>query len=67
MDAHINFLNEPNINGDLEQCDSKNKTDHALIEFLYRVKSPISETEKKIVSKKQIQFDTCYRFRLIIS
>jgi magnesium-transporting ATPase (P-type) len=58
VDAHINFLNEPNINGDLEQCDSKNKTDHALIEFLYRVKSPISETEKKIVSKKQIPFDS---------
>jgi magnesium-transporting ATPase (P-type) len=58
VDAHINFLNEPNINGDLEQCDSKNKTDHALIEFLYGVKSPISETEKKIMKKKQIPFDS---------
>ena len=58
VDAHINFLNEPNINSDFEQCDSKNKTDHALIDFLYRVKSPISEIEKKIITKKQIPFDS---------
>ena len=58
VDAHINFLNEPNINGDLEECDSKNKTDHALIDFLYRVNCPISEIEKKIMAKKQIPFDS---------
>ena len=58
VDGHINILNEPNINGDLEQCESKNKTDHSLIDFLYRVKSPISEIEKKVLSKKQIPFDS---------
>ena len=58
VEGHINILNEPNINGDLEQCESKNKTDHSLIDFLYRVKSPISEIEKKIMAKKQIPFDS---------
>ena len=58
VDGHINILNEPNINGDLEECESKNKTDHALIDFLYRVKSPISEIEKKIENKRQIPFDS---------
>ena len=58
VDGHINILSEPNINGDLEECESKNKTDHSLINFLYRVKSPISEIEKQIVNKKQIPFDS---------
>ena len=58
VDGHINILNEPNVNGDLEECESKNKTDHALIDFLYRVKSPISEVNKKIINKKQIPFDS---------
>ena len=43
VDCHINTLNKPDINGDIEECKSKNKTDNALINFLYRVKSPISE------------------------
>ena len=42
----------------MEECESKNKTDHALIDFLYRVKSPISEVNKKIINKKQIPFDS---------
>ena len=58
VDSHINILSEPNINGDLEQCESKNKTDNSLIDFLYRVKSPISEIEKNILTKKQIPFDS---------
>ena len=58
IDGHINILNEPNVNGDLEECESKNKTDHALINFLYRVKSPISEVNKKMMYKKQIPFDS---------
>ena len=58
VDGHINILTEPNVNGDLEECESKNKTDHALINFLYRVKSPISEVNKKMMNKKQIPFDS---------
>ena len=58
VDGHINILNEPNVNGDLEECESKNKTDHALINFLYRFKSPISEINKKMMNKKQIPFDS---------
>ena len=60
VDCHINTLSQPNINGDTEECNSKNKTDNALINFLYRVKSPISEIlnnyEKE--DKKQVPFDS---------
>ena len=58
VDGHLNILKEPNINGDFEECESKNKTDQALINFLYRVKSPISELNKNILRKKQIPFDS---------
>ena len=60
INGHINYLDEPNINGDIEECSSKNKTDNALIKFLYRIKSPISEIEKKYqnAKKKQIPFDS---------
>ena len=60
VDCHINSLSKPNINGDMEECESKNKTDNALINFLYRVKSPISEilNNYKKNDKKQIPFDS---------
>ena len=60
VDGHINHLKEPNINGDIEECESKNKTDNALIKFLYRLKSPISEIEKNYAKNdiKQIPFDS---------
>ena len=60
IDGHINSLKEPNINGDIEECESKNKTDHSIIKFLYRLKSPISEIENKFLKcdKKQIPFDS---------
>ena len=60
IDGHINHLNGPNINGDIEECESKNKTDNAIIKFLYRVKSPISEIENKYpkLNKKQTPFDS---------
>lgn len=60
VEGHINYLNEPNINGDIEVCESKNKTDHALIKFLYRLRSPISEIEKKYpkINRKQTLFDS---------
>ena len=60
VEAHINPLKEPDVNGDLEECESRNKTDNALIKFLYRVKSPISEIESNYnkSDKKQIPFDS---------
>ena len=60
VEAHINPLKEPDVNGDMEECESRNKTDNALIKFLYRVKSPISEIENNYnkSDKKQIPFDS---------
>jgi magnesium-transporting ATPase (P-type) len=60
VDCHINTLNDPDINGDIEECKSKNKTDNALINFLYRVKSPISEVLSNYQKgdQKQIPFDS---------
>ena len=50
------------INGDTEKCETKNKTDKAFIDFLYRFKSPISiEKEKYLVNQsyyKQFPFDS---------
>ena len=65
VDCIINNLDKPDVNGDMEECDSKNKTDAALINFLYRVKSPISEINKKYnkEDKKQIPFDS-YKKRM---
>ena len=65
VDCHINNLEKPDINGDTEECESKNKTDKALISFLYRVKSPISEILNRYnkESKKQIPFDS-YKKRM---
>ena len=60
INGYISYLNQPNEYGDTEECSSKNKTDHAIIEFLYRLKSPISEIDEKFQAgnKKQIPFDS---------
>ena len=62
VECTITRLNEPNINGDYEVCDTKNKTDMAFIDFLYRMKSPISEEKNKYLSSsenyKQFPFDS---------
>ena len=65
VDCHINFFDKPDVNGDTEDCESKNKTDKALINFLYRVKSPVSEINNKYSKddKKQIPFDS-YKKRM---
>ena len=42
VDCIINKLSQPNINGDMETFDTKNKTDQGFIEFLYQYKSPVS-------------------------
>ena len=62
VDCSITQLDEPDINGDTEKCETKNKTDKAFIEFLYRFRSPISIQKEKYLSKpenyKQFPFDS---------
>ena len=62
VDSTIIKLNEPDINGDMEICETKNKTDKAFIDFLYRFKSPISIEKNKYLKDeskyKQFPFDS---------
>ena len=62
VDASIKQLKKENINGDMEICETKNKTDKAFIDFLYRFKSPISIEKEKYLknetSYKQFPFDS---------
>ena len=62
VDCSIKKLDRPNINGDTEICETKNKTDKAFIDFLYRFKSPISTEKEKYLSNedsfKQFPFDS---------
>ena len=62
VDASIKTLDAPNINGDTEICETKNKTDKAFIDFLYRFRAPISiEKEKYFKDEgcfKQFPFDS---------
>ena len=62
VDSTIIKLNEPDINGDMEICQTKNKTDKAFIDFLYRFKSPISIEKNKYLNEegkyKQFPFDS---------
>lgn len=62
MDGNIKQLEKPDINGDTESCETKNKTDRAFIDFLYRFRASISEERAKYCSDKkyykQIPFDS---------
>ena len=62
VDASIRKLEKTNINGDNEVCETKNKTDKAFIDFLYRFRSPISVQKDKYLkdegSFKQFPFDS---------
>jgi Ca2+ transporting ATPase len=62
VECSITKFNSKDINGDTEKCETKNKTDKAFIDFLYRFKSPISvEQEKYLRSQntyKQFPFDS---------
>ena len=55
-------LERADINGDTEKCKTKNKTDKAFIDFLYRFKSPISKGKEKYLKNqelyKQFPFDS---------
>ena len=62
VDSTIKKLSEPDINGDMEICETKNKTDKAFIDFLYRFKSSISLQKEKYLNEegkfKQFPFDS---------
>ena len=62
VDCSIKKLDKENINGDLEICETKNKTDKAFIDFLYRFRSPISKEKDKYLNNedsfKQFPFDS---------
>ena len=62
VDCSITRLQYPEINGDKEKCETKNKTDKAFIEFLYRFRSPISVEKEKYLEDptryKQFPFDS---------
>ena len=62
VDGQIKELENPDINGDTESCETKNKTDRAFIDFLYRFRASISKERTKFCSDKkfykQIPFDS---------
>ena len=62
VECTIAKLDERDINGDSEKCETKNKTDKAFIDFLYRFKSPISVEKEKYLKNpqcyKQFPFDS---------
>ena len=62
IDGSIKKLDFPNINGDMEECESKNKTDKAFIDFLYRFKNQISKDREVYIPENefyhQIPFDS---------
>ena len=62
VEGTIKELEKENINGDKEVCETKNKTDKAFIDFLYRYRSPISVEKKTYLEHenafKQFPFDS---------
>ena len=62
VDGNIKELDIPDDNGDLEYFETKNKTDKAFIDFLYRFKESINNLRVKYISNKkfykQIAFDS---------
>ena len=62
VDCAITKLDKPDINDDTEVATTKNRTDKAFIDFLYRFKSPISVQKEKYLhdprSYKQFPFDS---------
>jgi len=61
VDCTVTKLELPNENGDTETYETKNKTDKAFIDFLYRFKTTLFET-REILSDaelvKQFPFDS---------
>ena len=53
VDCTITKLSQPNINGDMENFDTKNKTDKGFIEFLYQFKTPVSVKKELYLSNPE--------------
>jgi magnesium-transporting ATPase (P-type) len=62
VECEITPLIKSDINGDMETCTSKNKTDKAFTEFLYQFKSPVSYYRNKFLTNnynfKKLPFDS---------
>ena len=62
VDGSIKELEHPDKNGDIETFETKNKTDKAFTDFLYRFKVSINNERVKYISNKkfykQIPFDS---------
>ena len=62
VECQIKKFDEEDINGDMESCESRNKTDKAFIDFLYRFRGSISDEHDKYLINhkyyKQIPFDS---------
>ena len=62
VDGTIKELETPDNNGDIEHFETKNKTDKAFTDFLYRFKCSINNERVKYISNKkfykQIPFDS---------
>ena len=62
VDGNIKELEVQDVNGDLEYFETKNKTDKAFIDFLYRFKESINNLRVKYLSNKKyykhIAFDS---------
>ncbi len=60
VEGSIHLLDIPNDDGDIEEFQSKNKTDGAMANFLYRMEAPLSEIMRNYNEKniKQIAFDS---------
>jgi len=57
IEGSIEKLETPNQDGDLEVFKTKNNTDEAFIDFLYRFQSPFSNTYAEYIS----DFNTCVK------
>ena len=62
VECEITPLIKCDINGDMETCESNNKTDKAFTEFLYQFKSPVSFYRNKLLVNnynfKKLSFDS---------
>ena len=62
VECEITPLIKPDINGDMETCSTRNKTDKAFTEFLYQFKSPVSFYRNKLLTNnfnfKKLPFDS---------
>ena len=54
VDGQIREFEQPDHNGDTEYCETKNKTDKAFIDFLYRFRCSISKERGKYISDKSV-------------